>query len=289
MLSLGIKDLQKGRNIYMTKHIILLIVLFFQSVFFAQDLKFYGAFKQGSLVIAEGDNIEWAWLDNTELKIDKKTLFLFGFDAKETGTKTLKVKYGDGKIFLKKIDLPKRKYRVQRINNNKQQFNATPDSLKKRIKREREIANVARKEIGKSDVASYRNGFVRPIKGGRISSVFGSQRILNGVPKNMHNGLDIAVPRGTPVHAMADGVVRLVTDNFYYAGNYVLLDHGQGLNSFYLHLSKTLVKNGDRVKKGDVIGKVGTTGRSTGPHLHWGVQWYSKRVDPAQVLKLNFK
>ncbi len=273
----------------MAKQTILLVILFFQSAFFAQELKFYGAFKQGSLIIVEGDDIEWAWLDSTELKIDNKTLFSFGFDAKETGTKLLKIKYDDGKIFLKKIDLPQRKYRVQRINNNKQQFKSTPDSLKIRIKKERKIANAARREIGKSNKALYKTGFMRPIKGGRISSVFGSQRILNGVPKNMHNGLDIAVPRGTPVYAMTDGVVKLVADNFYYAGNYVLLDHGQGLNSFYLHLSKTLVKEGDKIKKGDVIGKVGTTGRSTGPHLHWGVQWYSKRIDPAQILKLDFK
>ena len=103
----------------------------------------------------------------------------------------------------------------------------------------------------------------------------------------MHNGLDIAVPRGTPVYAMTDGVVILTADNFYYAGNHIILDHGQGVNSFYLHLSKILVKEGQFVKKGEVIGKVGTTGRSTGPHLHWGVQWFSKRVDPARVLKIK--
>jgi murein DD-endopeptidase MepM/ murein hydrolase activator NlpD len=192
-------------------------------------------------------------------------------------------------VSLKKFKLPARKYRVQRINNTKQQFSETPDSLKQRITKEREISNIAKSEIGKTDTAFYNSGFMLPIKGGRISSVFGSQRVLNGVYKNMHNGIDIAVPRGTPVFAMADGIVRLNADDFYYAGNHIILDHGQGLNSLYLHLSESFVKENQHVKKGDIIGRVGTTGRSTGPHLHWGVQWYSKRVDPAQILTMKFR
>jgi len=104
----------------------------------------------------------------------------------------------------------------------------------------------------------------------------------------MHNGLDIAAPRGTPVYAMTDGIVRFVADNFYYSGNFILIDHGQGLNSSYLHLSRTFVKEGEFVKKGEKVGEIGTTGRSTGPHLHWSVQWFGKRIDPAILLKINF-
>jgi len=263
-------------------------MFFFVSSIFSQEIKFFGNFEPGNLVIAEGNNIKWAWIDATKLKVDDEKMFSFGFDAKESGNKILKVKHGDGKVSLKKIKLPNRKYKIQKINNKKQQFSTTPDSLKERIKRERAISNKAKKEIGKNNTALYKSGFMRPIKGGRISSVFGSQRILNGVPKNMHNGLDIAVPRGTPVYAMTDGIVRLNADDFYYAGNHIILDHGQGLNSMYLHLSESLVFEGQRVKKGKIIGRVGTTGRSTGPHLHWGVQWYSKRVDPAKILKMKF-
>lgn len=271
------------------KYYIAFILLFITPFLFSQEIKFYGSFEPGNLIIAEGSEIKWAWIDNNELKVDDEKIFSFGFDAKETGNKILKVKHDDGKVSLKKIKLSSRKYKIQRINNKKQQFSTTPNSLKERIKRERKISNKAKSEIGKSDTAFYKQGFMRPIKGGRISSIFGSQRILNGVPKNMHNGLDIAVPRGTPVHAMTDGVVRLNANNFYYAGNHIILDHGQGLNSIYLHLSESLVQEGQYVKKGEIIGKVGTTGRSTGPHLHWGVQWYSKRVDPARILKMNFK
>ncbi len=273
---------------HIKKQTILLLIILLSSKIFSQELKYYGNFEQGSLVIVDGNNIEWAWLDSTKLKVDNKKLLTFGFDAKETENKILKIKHNDGKVTLKKIYLPLRKYRVQRINNTKRQFSKTADSLQQRIKREREIIKKSRAKIGKTDSAFYKSGFMRPIKGGRISSVFGSQRILNGVPKNMHNGLDIAVPRGTPIYAMADGIVRLAGENFYYTGNNILLDHGQGINSFYFHLSKLLVKEGQRIKKGEIIGRVGTTGRSTGPHLHWGVQWYSKRVDPAKILQLRF-
>jgi len=264
------------------------VILIFASSVFSQEIKYYGNFEQGNLIIAEGSEIKWAWIDSTKLKVDDEKIFIFGFDAKESRNIILKVKHQYGKVSLKKIKLPSRKYKVQRINNKKQQFSSTPDSLKERIKRERAISNKAKSEIGKIDTAFYKSGFIRPIKGGRISSIFGSQRILNGVPKNMHNGLDIAVPRGTPVYATTDGIVKLAADDFYYAGNYILLDHGQGLNSFYLHLSENLVQEGQRVKKGEIIGRVGTTGRSTGPHLHWGMQWYAKRVDPARILKMKF-
>ena len=272
----------------MKKQQIFIATLVFTASIFSQEIKFYGNFEPGNLIVGEGSEIKWAWLNDTQLKVDDEKLFSFGFDAKETGEKILKVKHDDGKVSLKKIKLPPRGYKIQKINNKKQQFSTTPDAVKARIKREREISNKAKSEIGKTNTAFYRSGFMRPIKGGRISGVFGSQRILNGVPKNMHNGLDIAVPRGTSVYAMADGVVRLNADNFYYAGNHIILDHGQGLNSMYLHLNESLVQEGQQVKKGEKIGRVGTTGRSTGPHLHWGVQWYSKRVDPAKLLKMKF-
>ena len=274
----------KIRNIL----ILALFIIINFSFIHGQTLQFYGDFEAGTMIIAKGDPVERAKLNDQKLKIDDDGIFCFGFDAKQTGSQILNIKFKEGKVLLKKIDLAQRQYKTQRINNLKKDLVTAPDSLSKRLKKERKIALQARSPIGKIDTALYKSGFMRPIKGGRISSVFGSQRILNGIPKNLHNGLDIAVPRGTPVYAMADGIVRLGADNFYYPGNYILLDHGQGLNSSYLHLSKLLVKTGDRVKKGDVIGKVGTTGRSTGPHLHWGVQWYLRRIDPAKLLTMGF-
>ncbi len=268
--------------------ILALFVILNLNFIHGQSLQFYGDFEPGTMIIAKGDPVERARINDQKLKIDDDGIFCFGFDAKQTGSQILNIKFKEGKVLLKKIDLAKRQYKIQRINNMKKDLVTAPDSQSKRLKRERKIALSARSPIGKIDTALYKSGFMRPIKGGRVSSVFGSQRILNGIPKNLHNGYDIAVPRGTPVYAMADGIVRLAADNFYYPGNYILLDHGQGLNSSYLHLNKMLVKTGDRVKKGDVIGKVGTTGRSTGPHLHWTVQWYLRRIDPARLLAMGF-
>jgi len=274
----------KLKNVF----IIILTVFTFSNKLIAQEINFFGEFEQGTLVVAQGDPVEWARLNDQELKVDDSGIFTFGFDRNEPDTMILNVKFKEGKVLLKKIKMHKRQYKIQRINNMKKDLVTAPKNLNQRIKKERQIALEARRPIGKIDTAFYKVGFIRPVKGGRVSSVFGSARILNGVPKNAHNGYDIAAPTGTSVYAMTDGIVRLAADNFYYPGNYILLDHGQGLNSQYLHLSKMLVKKGDRVKKGQKIGEIGTTGRSTGPHLHWGVQWYLRRIDPARLLELEF-
>lgn len=266
---------------------ILFVVLSFNLIQ-AQELEIFGKLEPGTLIIVKSDPVERAKLNEQELKVGDEGLFCFGFDVAERGSSILNIKFKSGKVLLKKIHLGPRQYKTEKISNMKSDYVTPSDTLQARIKKERKIALEARSPIGKIDTALYKSGFFRPIKGGRISGVFGSQRILNGIPKNIHSGLDIAVPRGTPVYAMADGIVRLTADNFFYPGNYILLDHGQGLNSQYLHLSKMEVREGDRVKKGDLIGRVGTTGRSTGPHLHWSVQWYLRRIDPARLLTMKF-
>lgn len=168
----------------------------------------------------------------------------------------------------------------------KSKYVSPPKEELDKIERESELIKNARSEIGRDNKAHYASGFVKPIRSSRQTGVFGSQRILNGIPKNFHNGLDFGAPTGSPVYAMTDGIVAIAEENFYYNGNFVLLDHGQGLNSFYLHLSKLDVSNGDYVTKGQKIGEVGSTGRSTGPHLHWGVQWYYDKIDPQIILDI---
>ncbi len=270
------------------KKVFLLLIFCYVSVA-AQDLRFYGEFKSGSLVIGQSDGVQWAKLDGKDLQVDENGIFAFGFDRDDNEEHLLNIKLESNKVILKRITLGKRKYRIQRINKMKKSLVTAPKSQNERLARERKISKEARKKIGEIDTALFADGFMCPVNGGWISSVFGSQRILNGTPKNAHNGIDIAAAKGTPVYAMADGFVTLAADTFYYAGNYILVDHGQGVNSFYLHLSKKDVKAGDFVKKGDKIGEIGSTGRSTGPHLHWGCQWYGKRVDPKGILEMNFK
>ena len=265
-----------------------LIFFFVFSVTAAQELIISGSFVPGNLLVGFAENLESIMLDDTQLSHDEG-VFLFGFDRDDKGEHYLKVKLSDGKSIIKKIILSERKYKIQRINRIKKKYVTPPGTEMKRIAKERKILKKARNGIGKTVNAYFLSGFIRPVKGGRITSVYGSQRILNGVPKNPHNGLDIAAPKGTPVFATTDGIVRLTGNNFYYNGNFVLLDHGQGLSSIYLHLSKISVKEGEIVKKGQKIGEIGTTGRSTGPHLHWGVNWFGKRIDPASLLKLDLK
>jgi len=263
------------------------LILFSVTFLNANTVEFTGKFEPGFLVFGKGENIKQVMLDSKIIDVDEKGYFVLGFDRDAKGPKYLKIKYESGKSFIKKINLPQREYRIQRINNMKQKYVTAPNTEEERIKKEREIIREARRKIGEEKSALYKDGFMRPVSGGVLTSVFGSQRILNGVPRNAHNGLDFAAPTGTPVYAMADGRVILAADDFYYSGNFIILDHGQGLNSSYLHLSKKDVKEGDFVKKGDKIGEIGTTGRSTGPHLHWSVQWFGERTDPALLLNLD--
>lgn len=263
-----------------------LLLAFFLFLFYfsliAQSIEFYGNAKPGSLLFGKVENPKSILLDNQPVLFDSDGNFIIGFDRDDTSSHLLIIKTKE-KTILKNIILPKREYNIQRINRMEQKYVTPPKEVSERIKNEREISKAAREKVGEIDIALYKSGFIKPISGGRITSVFGSQRILNGITKNAHNGIDIAVPIGTPVKAMSDGKVLLSADNFYYAGNYILIDHGLGLNSLYLHLNESLVKEGQIVKKGEIIGKVGTTGRSTGPHLHWGVQWFNKRIDPNSI------
>lgn len=129
----------------------------------------------------------------------------------------------------------------------------------------------------------YVDGFAWPAEG-RISGVYGSQRILNGEPRRPHFGLDIAADQGSPVYAPADGIITLAHPDLYFSGGTIILDHGQGLSSSFLHLSRVLVETGAAVKKGDLIAEIGATGRASGPHLDWRMNWLNRRVDPQLLL-----
>lgn len=252
----------------------------------AQELKLIGKAEPGGVLIGTGKNISSAYLNDTKLMVDKNGIFILGFDRDAAGAQYLKVEFENGEIETKKILLPKRKYVIQKLTIAEKYVNPPQEELE-RIEIESKKMNEARSQVGKIDSALFSIGFIKPAAG-RISSVFGSQRILNGIPKSPHNGIDIAAPEGTAVLAASDGVVIIAGEDFYYNGNFILIDHGQGLSSIYLHLSKLNTKTGDLVKKGQKIGEVGSTGRSTAPHLHWGVQWYGNRIDPMSLLNISF-
>ena len=183
---------------------------------------------------------------------------------------------------LKKLDIKQRKYKTQVINGLEKKMVTPPKSFWDRIKKEnKEIKEIRSLD---SNVDFIFQKFDWPTKG-IISGVFGSQRILNGKPKRPHYGVDIAAPEGTDILAPTEAIVRMAEKDLYYTGGTVMLDHGHGVTSVYSHLSSINVKVGDKINKDQKIGEVGSTGRSTGPHLDWRINWFSERLDPALFIK----
>ena len=201
-----------------------------------------------------------------------------GIDLKTSpGRKTINVVAG-GREFSVDFQVEPKRYKEQHIKlRNQRHVDPDPEQLA-RFEREYK-AQIAAYDSYRPDLPS--NVMLdRPVEGGRLSSPFGLRRFFNGQERNPHSGLDFAVPHGTPVKAPADGVVTIV-DDYFFNGKTIFLDHGQGLVTMYCHLSAADVQVGQKVKRGQVIGKVGATGRATGPHLHWNVSLNGNRVDPA--------
>ena len=268
----------------MKKFFISIILLF--TTITAQEIQFYGEAKQGGIIIGIGKNIKSAQLNGANLQIDKSGVFVFGFDRDAKGISKLKVRFKNKKVETFEYTLEPREYEEQRLTIANKYVTPPRRELKK-IKREAQLMKAARAKVGKLKTALFISGFAYPVDSVDIRSVFGSQRILNGKKANIHNGLDFAAEVGDSIRAISDGIVRIAGDNFYYNGNFILLDHGQGLTSVYLHMSKLLAKNNQKVRKGEVIGLAGSTGRATGPHLHLGVQWNKKRIDPMSLFTIT--
>ena len=187
------------------------------------------------------------------------------------------VTHGDGRIERRVIEVAPREYRIQRIDGLPREKVTPPEAVLARIREEG--ARVAAARANDDPRTDFRDGFVWPLTG-RISGVYGSQRVLNGEPRRPHFGVDVAAPTGTPVAAPADAVVRLADDDLYFSGGTLIMDHGHGLTSTFIHLSKILVEPGQRVRQGEVVAEVGATGRATGPHLDWRMNLFDARLDP---------
>lgn len=220
-------------------------------------------------------------LNGLNLPLSEDGFFLMGFDRDAASNASLVATLNDGSKIQKTLNVAAGKWRLERINAP---FRGGRSSAAFRKLRGPEIAQIVGARKIQSDAQGWRQDFIWPVKG-RISGHFGSQRIYQGKPGSYHSGLDIAAPNGTPYVAPADGVVTLVSQKpFTLEGNLLMIDHGNGLNSAFLHSSSIAVKKGDRVKQGQIIGRVGATGRATGPHLHWGMKWNRARTDPLLLL-----
>lgn len=238
--------------------------------------------QQGGIAIVQLDAGTKARLEGRELHVSADGWVVFGVGRDAQGELRFERIEPDGSRSTHRIRIAPREFRIERVDGLPPQTVAPDPQIAARIAREQAAVSAARqRDDARTDFSA---GFARPIEGGRISGVYGSQRILNGEPRSPHMGLDIAVPTGTPVRAPAAGVVSFAEPDLYLTGGTVLLDHGHGLSSSFLHLSRIDVRVGELIERGEVLGAVGATGRASGPHLHWGLNWFETRLDPALAL-----
>ncbi len=247
-----------------------------------QRVVFPASVSQGALVIGKvpaGSQVRHA---GRSLRVSNYGTVVFGVGRDEAGPLQVQVRLADGREETHAIAVTRRDWPVERVNGVPPKTVNPPPAIAERIKREQAQVTAARtRDDERTDFAQ---SFIWPVQG-RISGRFGNARVYNGQPGAGHSGMDIAAANGTPVKAPAAGVVSFANPDLYLTGGTLLLDHGFGISSNFLHLSRIDVKVGDRIEQGQVIGAVGATGRATGPHLHWGMNWFDVRIDPLLVLE----
>ena len=258
--------------------------LFFVIIIFTTTqlnaIEFKGKFIQGHYIIGITNPSSKIIIDKKNVKVSDKGYFVFGIDRdRKFDLVITQIKDGKKEKIIKKV--LKRKYNIQRIDGLEESKVTPPESVYKRIKEENNKIGEARSI--NSDLSFFKNQFIMPVDG-IISGVYGSQRILNGKPKWPHYGIDIAAKQGTMIKSSGSGIITLAEDDLYYTGGTIIMDHGHGISTIYSHLETVMVSVGDKITKGDIIGTVGSTGRSTGPHLDFRVNWFQTRLDPMSIL-----
>ena len=237
----------------------------------------------GGIYVGAVNQEERIFYQGREVMVGHRGQFVIGFGRDASLQQSYRVVDRQGSERVVNLVLAPRQYPIETITGIARKFVTPPEPVLARIRQESAQVKVAR--VSETRQYDLFDGFGWPVRG-RISGVYGSQRVYNGKPGRPHFGLDIAVPTGTPVTAPASGIVTLADDDLYYSGGTIIIDHGFGISSSFLHLSKVTVAPGDEIMRGDIIGAVGTTGRSTGPHLDWRYNWFDKRLDP-QLLTVS--
>jgi len=238
---------------------------------------FDGKFIQGSFILGKTEPGSEVFIDKQKVKVTSDGYFAFGLGRDRKNDVVITI---DKKKIVKKIY--KRKYNIQRIDGLEEKKVTPPEEVYERIKRENKWIGEAR--AVESNLTFFTKKFIVPVENAVISGVYGSQRILNGKPRWPHYGLDFAKDEGTPIKAMISGTVTLVEPDLYYTGGTLIFDHGHGISTLYMHMHEIFVEKGQKVKQGDIIGTVGSTGRATGAHLDVRLNWFDVRIDPATAL-----
>ena len=247
---------------------------------FATD--FQGTFKQGSFILGKTTPSSNVFIDKTKVRVSEEGYFTFGIGRDRTNNIIIKILHnGNTEVIEKKI--LKKKYNIQKIDGLPSKHVTPPPEVYDRIKNDNKLIGEARSID--TPLAFFKEEFIYPLENYVITGVYGSQRILNGKPRWPHYGIDIAAKKGTEIKSSGTGIVTMAETDLYYTGGTVIMDHGHGISTIYSHLASLEVKVGDEIIQGDIIGTVGSTGRSTGPHLDFRVNWFQTRLDPMSILK----
>ena len=247
----------------------------------AAKLELQGALTQGGLIFGTTEPGTALSLDGQPVRVAPDGRFVIGFGRDHAAEATLEARFPDGQTERRPLTVAKRDYKIQRIDGLPSNMVTPPEKVLARIREE--AARIAAARAVDRAEALFESGFFWPVEG-IVTGVYGSQRVLNGEPRRPHFGIDIAAPEGTPVVSPADGIVALAETDLYFTGGTLIIDHGHGLTSALLHMKDLWVAPGERVAKGQEIGTVGSTGRSTGPHLDWRINWFKERLDPALLV-----
>jgi murein DD-endopeptidase MepM/ murein hydrolase activator NlpD len=246
-----------------------------------KDITLWGAFSQGGMAYGKAPVNAAIQYGKRRLRLTPQGQFVFGFGRDDKPKHNLSVTLASGEQYSVPIVLQQREYNLQRVEGvPARTVNPDPKHLA-RIREEASEVTTARNT--ESDIHGFLQTFVWPLQG-PITGVYGSQRIYNGEPRRPHYGVDIAAPKGTRIISPADGVVTLAHSDMFFSGATMVIDHGHGISTSYLHMSEMAVKAGDKVQQGQVIGLVGASGRATGPHLCWRLNWYQTKLDPQLVV-----
>ena len=260
---------------------IIKIILFLLIPLNSYAVEFQGSFKQGSFILGKTTPTSKVFIDKTKVRVTKDGYFAFGIGRDRKNNILIKIT-NDGKTEIIEKKVLKKEYKIQRIDGLPKKQVTPPKEVYERIKNDNILIGKARSI--NSDLDFFKNKFIKPINNAIITGVYGSQRILNGKPRRPHYGLDYAAKEGTPVKAMLDGVVTLAEKDLYFTGGTIIFDHGHGISTLYMHMKDLNVIKGQKIVQGEIIGTVGQTGRSTGPHLDIRLNWFDVKLDPATVL-----
>jgi murein DD-endopeptidase MepM/ murein hydrolase activator NlpD len=260
---------------------IFLILLLIISPITIAEIEIKTQWIQGGLILGNTDPSSDIEFLGKKVRVNPQGDFVIGLGRDAKPSVELIERTASGKVIKHHFSVEQRTYNEQKINGVPKKTVHVSESALPRIRKEVRAAKNARKVD--SELQYFLQKFIWPARG-IISGVYGSRRYYNGVPKRPHYGVDVAAPQGSEVIAPASGTITLVHENMYFSGGTVIMDHGHGVSSTFIHLHKAHVKKGDYVEQGQLIAEIGSTGRSTGPHLDWRMNWFDQRLDPQLLM-----